>query len=263
MSDTSEMVWCLCFYENDVILSAADAVQLISGLLKRFGLKPGRSSLKWKDAAKATHPRWSRMPGLAQENSDRELGYLALEEERPDAVTGSFAKCHQFAIYNGDRHSSVFSVSHRATAKGLRDILDVAQAVLPICRPRYGFVTSLAAHQSAIFYSSGIPYNASKKDDEERELQFQRARHLRFQDEAAYRELVRTKLRDAYPVNFLTDGHLARVIGNLPLDAWIAKHKHGALTEVHQGTWMWQLSNEELPAVRAALTKAGALIVSI
>jgi hypothetical protein len=33
--------------------------------------------------------------------------------------------------------------------------------------------------------------------------------------------------------------------------------------EMHQGVWMWQLSNEELPAARAALMKAGALIVTI
>jgi hypothetical protein len=247
-------------YENKSIINAKDAAQLISSLLERFGLRPGRSSLKWKDATKATHPRWSKIPDLADEDSDRELEYLALEDRPVDPPT-SIANHHQIDIRN-ESHSSVFSISSRKTPNGLLDILSVAKVVLPICRPRYGFVTSLGVGQSGILYSAGIPYNASTEEDRARQFEFQHALHLRFTNEQMYRDQLRKKLRDLYPVNFLTKGHLARRIAGLSMEAWITKRDYGTLTEIHLGIWMWQLSDEQLSDARGELLNAGALIVT-
>lgn len=253
-------VWCLSLYGNNVDIDATTGAQMISSLLEKFDLRPGRTFLKWKDTKNASHPKWKKLVSLVNENEGRELEALSLEY-KPAVPETDLSRLHQFDFNNYQRYT-VMSVSKFVTPNGLGDVLGVAKMLLQICRPSCGFIRSISARQSAILYSAGIPYNASTPDDRERQLQFQGALSLRHRDETNYLGQFRRKLRDVYPVNFLTSGHLARTINGVSLDAWIANRQFGLMAEMQDDIWMWQLPEEAIPAARAELLKAGALMVS-
>ena len=253
-------VWCLSLYGNLTIVDATSSARLIQYLLGRFDLKPGTSFLKWVDSEKSSSPRWTKVASLADENEGRELEGLALEY-KPTEADSDLSRLHQFD-FNNRRRCTVFSVSKCVTRNGISDVLGVAEMLFQICRPSCGFITSISARQSAILYSAGIPYNPSTPEDRERQLEFQGALSRRHQDEAGYLGQFREKLRDVYPINFLTSGHLARTIDGLSLKAWVATRRYGRLTEMQQGVWTWELTDEEIAEARAELRKAGVLMVS-
>ncbi len=61
-------------------------------------------------------------------------------------------------------------------------------------------------------------------------------------------------LKEIYPYQILSPIHLSYCIGDLTLEDWIkSSDSHGTLSKFSQDRWLWEISEEQLPAVRQAL----------
>jgi hypothetical protein len=250
--------WCLALYAHRHEVRARAIVELMSTLLQRFALKPGGTSLKWMHSEKLSHTRWSALSRQILSGTSDELEFLALERRRPDHPNGQ-AEYHQFDVTNDTRRSSVFSVSDRVTPNGIDDMLDLADLVLPIVAPRYGFVVPLDMTRSAIFYSVGIPYNEPSTEERERQIAWRGVMALRYTDKTRYQRALTRKMRDVYPLNLLTKNHLDQPVDGMSLQSWIEARSMGTLTRMKQGIWVWRLSPEQITSARSRLLGHGLL----
>ena len=67
-------------------------------------------------------------------------------------------------------------------------------------------------------------------------------------------------LRDIYPWNFVTPAHLERTIDGVTLEQWIGqKPDRGQLSVVESGVVLWKVPDVNLPEIRLALQRSGAI----
>lgn len=68
-------------------------------------------------------------------------------------------------------------------------------------------------------------------------------------------------LRDIYPLNVISEPHLAQPVEGKPLRDWIDESpQRGELRGLPGGAWRWRIEESNVEQVRAALAKAGLLI---
>lgn len=63
--------------------------------------------------------------------------------------------------------------------------------------------------------------------------------------------------RDVYPANLLSAAHVHARLGDKET---LLAAGLGQLAPVEEGRWLWEVSEEELPRTRSALTQAGLLL---
>lgn len=256
---SASRVWCLALYEHENAIVMERAHEIFSLLLSKYGLTAGRCTIKTSTQDKSRHPSWRALSGIAKLPEHQAMDHLTLERRRPEAPNFE-AEYHQFDISN-DSRTSVFSLAYGVARDGLADAVDIAEYVIPILRPRYGYVAQLTSTQSAILYSAGIPYNPISMNERQRELAFQDVFNARHIDMDAYRRAINYKLRDLYPVSFLSETHLLSDVGGGPLKNWIRDFRVGVLTEIEgTGLTLWKLPDDKLHVARDKLHSAGLLI---
>ncbi|WP_167514567.1 hypothetical protein, partial [Mesorhizobium intechi] len=81
-----------------------------------------------------------------------------------------------------------------------------------------------------------------------------------FRAESARRQLNQN-LRDLYPFNLLSKGHLNRQIEGKRLDNWIEENSFGAIRKLSPITWQWDVSTGDVQSIRRRLIDAGLTIV--
>ncbi len=64
-------------------------------------------------------------------------------------------------------------------------------------------------------------------------------------------------LRDVFPFNLLSRGHLDRRLEGKPLETWIVENAYGALRQLSSVTWQWDVAPEDVQKIRKRLIDAG------
>lgn len=72
-----------------------------------------------------------------------------------------------------------------------------------------------------------------------------------------------TAVRDVFEINFLSRGHLDREVEGKMLQDWILDTGHGALRQMSNVSWRWDVPQVKISAVRRALNEAGMTIVNV
>jgi hypothetical protein len=68
-------------------------------------------------------------------------------------------------------------------------------------------------------------------------------------------------LRDVFPFNLLSRGHLDRRVDGKRLESWIDANTYGALRQLSPVTWQWDVPPEDVQRIRKRLIDAGLTIV--
>lgn len=69
------------------------------------------------------------------------------------------------------------------------------------------------------------------------------------------------KMRDVYPINYLTDKHMNRTVWNRRLKDWIGEDpRRGSLAAIGDECWVWRVAERNLGAVRKSLSGSGILL---
>lgn len=68
-------------------------------------------------------------------------------------------------------------------------------------------------------------------------------------------------LRDVFPFNLLSRGHLDRHLEGKRLENWIEENAYGALRQLSPATWQWDVPPEDVQKIRKHLIDAGLTIV--
>jgi len=230
------------------------AVDFIDDWLERWDLPVGRTTIQWAGSDRFLHTRWRKLRETllaGDTNIVAPFKSLGMEIEHSNAVEW---KCspYEISFSNGFDKFAIGVPYANATCE---EIIGIAQSVADRAGPLYGFATIIDAAQSAIFYASGRPFNIPPGLEFEQILQFQGSKYS-----GTY---VDKRLRDVYPTNFLSDGHLALIVNGVTLRTWIEKRKVGELTPLCGDLWTWRLPDEAIEGVGKILKSAGALIVTL
>ncbi|WP_146172579.1 hypothetical protein [Mesorhizobium helmanticense] len=67
-------------------------------------------------------------------------------------------------------------------------------------------------------------------------------------------------LRDVFPFNLLSQGHLDRRLDGKRLEHWIEENAYGALRQLSPVTWQWDVPPEDVQKIRKLLIDAGLTI---
>ncbi|MBN9565641.1 MAG: hypothetical protein J0G29_06085, partial [Alphaproteobacteria bacterium] len=68
-------------------------------------------------------------------------------------------------------------------------------------------------------------------------------------------------LRDVYPLNFLSQAHLANQVEGMPFDQWVASDlARGTLNPLTDSMWSWRVEEDNIPAIREALRPTGLVL---
>lgn len=64
-------------------------------------------------------------------------------------------------------------------------------------------------------------------------------------------------IRDVYPWNFLTEPHLSRQVEGVSLRQWIEQDlNHGALSNLGESVWLWEVKDSQIAHLRSAMQGA-------
>ncbi|UCI27687.1 hypothetical protein [Mesorhizobium sp. B2-8-5] len=81
-----------------------------------------------------------------------------------------------------------------------------------------------------------------------------------FRAESARRQLDQ-KIRDLFPFNLLSEGHLNRQIDGKYLENWIEENSFGVLRKVSAVTWQWNVPSPDVQSIRKRLIEADLTVV--
>lgn len=75
------------------------------------------------------------------------------------------------------------------------------------------------------------------------------------------------ELRDVYELNYLSDIHLNRPVGNVPgspsLRDWISSTDAGSLSPINETLTLWELNTSRRDEIRQTLLKGGSLVATV
>jgi hypothetical protein len=72
---------------------------------------------------------------------------------------------------------------------------------------------------------------------------------------------LNSHIRDLFELNFLSKGHLARLVDGKMLRDWIIDNGFGKLHQLTAVTWAWEVPGEEIQRLRIPLIRAGLTVV--
>ncbi len=135
-------------------------------------------------------------------------------------------------------------------------MLPVARILAQSLKPNYGIGYNREHRLGPDFYAGGICMGLGYTESEEEEKM-----NISFWSDAVADHIWRKGvLRDVYPWNFLTKPHLAKQIHGIPLKKWIRQSiGRGTVDVLCKGINLWKVPEVDIPSVRSALRKAGAL----
>jgi len=135
-----------------------------------------------------------------------------------------------------------------SVSAGEIDWLTIAKQIHSVMPFVYGYQYVLPYTVSPGMYTAGIVYSSSTAVKGHEEELRTRWSHVRLAPEKNPRDQC---IRQVYPLQFLSDGHLRLPVGSLTLGAWIeAAPKRGQLRVFLPGLWTWSLP--DVAAVQAA-----------
>jgi hypothetical protein len=206
--------------------------------------------------SEGSRSRQHKYPGFVKRDVINKQDWEALSYQwlrEPDDLSGFSILC---SLSKDRSKTASFHLDEAAVenAEGLMEIWvgEVSQTL----RPTYGFMRSAAYKWQPNYYVYGYVMGPGRSDEMTRRADFG------YVVRKANRELD-CKFRDIYPVNLISEGHLAIQVEEMPLHAWIARGNRGLLEQIGEVTWKWSLKELELIRVRQAMLDGGHLIVSV
>lgn len=243
--------WVLALYDFSAPVQMGEAWPLLAGLAQRWSLPVGRTTYRCVGDHTVRHPRYAELSKLASTMAGSHPNIIGIEPSRR-RVVGWECEYFGLSISNISNHAC-FAISCKKIEDGTVEMKAILIKIYRSLRPKYGFITLLDRIYDPIFYVAGIPYQDADGASQRRLLAFQSAPHRS-------PTIRSTKLRDVYEINIVTEGHLTLRIDTQSLRSWIGAGDRGALEEFCPGIWLWDVRGCDMPAIRARLIQAGALI---
>lgn len=168
-----------------------------------------------------------------------------------EGVRHQLEDCKLEVVYSS--HFKTIAISGRSNLIAIdEETLHIVDVIVKQFRPEYGIGFFRNFSKGPTSYVHGIGRNEFVSlEDEENCVGWFGYGH----DRKVWRH---GQIRDVYPWNFLNESQLSSKVGNMTLQQWIeAKPHRGSLQPVAGGLVLWDVPEEDIPAIRPILWKAG------
>jgi hypothetical protein len=140
----------------------------------------------------------------------------------------------------------------------LRDLFRAAYEVnRPVTSWGYGIGYVHPAKRGPSMYATGILGQSGPPDPDFDTQDYERKVSLWFKELIFKRRHLQGWFRDVYPVNLLSEAHVATP---LPGGQTLQTAGLGTLTPLDDNLWMWEVPDEQMATARSALIEAGRII---
>ena len=259
------LIKVMAFYDCSPRLNGDAAMELINSVVKYIGGVPSNVQFGSRDGTER-HPNYTNALIQAENHKFDDYKYLIAAKyyEKGNVRDIRFAVGSTFYAFWGQAYNSTFEVLFDINDFSEVDIFDITKILLEFQKPVYGIGYSMPFRYSPHSFASTSISSAAPS--------WIAKRHAEFLEE--YREggVQRGKFRDVFPQNIISSRHFGASIEGKCFKDWVAqrsgsKHAsttsidHGELRQINGDTWLWNVDENALPQVRAAMLKAGLLMV--
>jgi hypothetical protein len=244
-------VYSLVMYEWATDINIIQAKALFDRFAALVGTNPDYATVCGPEKCNDYKYAWFNKREVINRQDWLDLGYLWLREE---AVLSSFSvKCGVSIEHH--KHMT-FHIDEIAAPNARELILNWLEEVTDVLGPVYGYIDRMTYGRGPHWYVGGHGLGPDFPDEDRRRGDFgyifgAKERHLDIM------------FRDIYPINLISDGHLALKIDGMLLADWIAQGRRGTLKKTGAHCWQWLIADTEIGHVRKTMLDAGHLIVTI
>jgi hypothetical protein len=141
---------------------------------------------------------------------------------------------------------------------------ELCKAVAQFCEVRYGIVYEWQKACGPTYYGLGIVQSSQHchiSPIEEEKIGIWFRERIDSRDSAARNRHLSGKLRDVYPLNFLSDVHLNVPLRGMTMREWIESNAgRGSLEKLAGKSWSWTIPSKSLGEIRKCLAQEGLII---
>lgn len=135
------------------------------------------------------------------------------------------------------------------------NIRTIVNQLIEYLKPKYGYAFQREFALGPQYYPAGVIYGKEHFEEEKKQIS-KWSKHYFIN-----KKYETGQYRDIYPYNIICEKHLEQEVGGKKLTDWIAGDpRHGALTQLKENLWVWNISEENIPLVREALRPTGQVI---
>jgi hypothetical protein len=236
---------------------AKDYYRLIVEWFTDLGFPPDKLSVHGTGHSKGLSS-FSRSDLKIRRNDFKDVTYFELVSSTPNARTGhDYFLEASYRCDAGDAYVNVIARSSLATLTS-SSLLPIARRIVQLLMPAYGIGFTRDHSLGPELYAIGVNFGNDATSGPAYE---QKVLISRWCDTGMVEQVWRDGvLRDVYPWNFLTEPQLNRLIDGVRLEEWIrADIARGTINHLSASVSHWELKDKQIPGVRSALERAGAI----